>query len=425
VRRTYDAVVVGAGIGGLLAAARIAKGGDSVLVLERLRYVGGRFTTVQQDDFAITTGALHMAPHGGRGPLARAVRELGMPFSTVRRDVIASFLLHDRHIMWRLPWDVLQLVGPRGKRDMLRIGMLLIVDRSERKDMLFSEWLNLQTDDRTIKLLFESFINFALSIHSDQVGFGEVQAFFRSLLRYGLPAIPVGGCGSLVQQLADFVIARRGEIRTHVDVDALLMTGGRMSGVRFYDRRAHARRLVDCSVVVSNVGPEATQVLLREHGARLLDTNASLPKAAGLKLHIVGDRSLIPHNGILLCLDTRRICGMVEVSRAVPSVAPGRHMVDTFQVLGSDNLVEERALAEADLRELFGPAFQRHYRVVRTSAFSARWPVNHAVQGKDLHDQEPIPGLLMVGDAYKPSGHIMVEGVAASVRRIGGRLALL
>jgi hypothetical protein len=103
----------------------------------------------------------------------------------------------------------------------------------------------------------------------------------------------------------------------------------------------------------------------------------------------------------------------------VPSVVPaGMHMIDTFQVMRSDSLTEERDLAIADLRDIFGADFDRHCRIVRTSAFRSRWPVNQARQGLDLHDQEPIPGLLLVGDAYKPKGYTMVEGVAAGVRRI-------
>ena len=61
--------------------------------------------------------------------------------------------------------------------------------------------------------------------------------------------------------------------------------------------------------------------------------------------------------------------------------------------------------------------------MVRASAFRGRWPVNQARQGFDLPDQEPLPGLLMVGDAYKPTGQMMVEGVAGGVRRIVPRLA--
>ena len=95
--------------------------------------------------------------------------------------------------------------------------------------------------------------------------------------------------------------------------------------------------------------------MLDAAGQRALGDCSELPSAAGLKLHLVSDRSLIPHNGIMLCLGTRRISGMVEVSRAVPAVVPaGLHMIDTFQVMRTDSLAEERDLALADLRDIFG-----------------------------------------------------------------------
>jgi len=132
---------------------------------------------------------------------------------------------------------------------------------------------------------------------------------------------------------------------------------------------------------------------------------------------------MIPHNGVMLCLDTRRISGMVEISRAVPSSVPvGMHMLDTFQVMQTDSLTLERDLAIADLRAIFGADYDRHCRILRTSAFRGRWPVNQAMQGFGLHDQQPMRGLVMVGDAYKSRGHIMVEGVAAGVRRVAPHL---
>src|SRR5439155_12853984 len=147
------------------------------------------------------------------------------------------------------------------------------------------------------------------------------------------------------------------------------------------------------------------------------------PVAAGLKLHVLSDRSLIRHNGIMFCLDTQRISGIVQVSNAVPSVAPaGMHMLDTFQILMSDDFARERRLAVEDLRQVFGAAFDRHCQVVRASSFRAAWPVNRAIQGRDYRDQEPLPGLILVGDAYKQPGYMMVEGVASSVRAIARRL---
>jgi phytoene dehydrogenase-like protein len=422
-KRSYDAVVVGAGLGGLLAAATIARKGGSVLVLERLRYVGGRFTTVDQDGCAITTGALHMAPHGGGGPLARAVRELGLSFDVVPRDVLASFFFRGQHVLWNRSWDVMRLFGPQGRLDLLKITTLLSLPfaASRTEAQPFSEWLATQTREHSLHLFFESFVQFAVSVRSHQISFGEMRAIHQNVLRWGMPGIPVGGCRSLVEKLAGFITEHRGDIRTGVEVVRIVTdnTAGRVQGVEFRDRHSRERCEVEAPVVVSDAGPEATRNLLNGAAQRVLGDVPQPERAAGLKLHIVSDKSLIPHNGIMLCLDARRISGMVEVSRSVPSVVPaGMHMIDTFQVMRSDSLTEERDLAIADLRDIFGADFDRHCRIVRTSAFRSRWPVNQARQGLDLHDQEPIPGLLMVGDAYKPKGYIMAEGVAAGVRRI-------
>jgi phytoene dehydrogenase-like protein len=428
--RAYDAVVVGGGLGGLLAAALMAKQGGSVLVLERLRYLGGRFPTVVQDGCDITTGALHMAPHGGGGPLARVMRELGLPFDIVPRDVYASFFYRGQHIMWNQPWDVMRLFGPQGRLDMLKITARLSLPIGQRRSdaQPFLEWLAGQTTDRAIHHFFESFVQFAVSVRAGQISLGELCAIHRNVLRYGMPGTPVGGCGALVRDLADFIRARRGDIRTGAEVLRILTdaTTRRVHGVEFRDRHTRITESIRVPMVVSDAGPEVTRDLLAGAGHDLLDSVEDLPKAAGLKLHLVSDRSLIPHNGIMLCLDTRRVSGMVEVSRSIPTVVPaGQHMIDTFQVMRSDSLIEERDLAVADLRDIFATDFDRHCRIVRTSAFRSRWPVNQARQGCDLVNQEPLPGLLMVGDAYKPTGHIMAEGVAAGVSRVARRFSLL
>jgi phytoene dehydrogenase-like protein len=416
--RAYDAVVVGAGLGGLLAAAVIARRGGSVLVLERLRYVGGRFTTVAQDGFDVTTGALHMAPHGDGGPLARVVRELGLRFDIVPRDVRASFYYRGAHVAWQRPWDVLRLFGQQGRLDLMKITAQLSTPFIGSPKQPFAAWLATQTRDPALHHFFESFVQFAVGVTADQISRAEMGAIHRNVLRYGMPGTPVGGCAALIGELSEFITARRGDIRTGVDVRRIV-TEPRVCGVEVRDRQTGASESIGTPLVVSDIGPEATSALLGQPlGVE------SLPKAAGLKLHIVSDRSLIPHNGIMLCLGTRRVSGMVEVSRAVPSlVPPGWHMIDTFQVMRGDGLTDERDQAIADLRDVFGDAFDRHCRIVRSSAFRGRWPVNQARQGHDLLDQEPLPGLVMVGDAYKPAGHMMVEGVAAGVRRVAPRLA--
>ncbi len=85
-------------------------------------------------------------------------------------------------------------------------------------------------------------------------------------------------------------------------------------------------------------------------------------------------------------------------------------------------MAEERALALADLRMLFGEAFDTHCRVLTMGTYRGEWPVNRIAQGEDAQPETAVQGLYLVGDAVKPSGYLMVEGVAQSVNRF---LALL
>ena len=190
-------------------------------MLERLRYVGGRFTTVDQDGCAITTGALHMAPHGAGGPLARAMRELGLPFELVPRDLLASFYFRGEHVQWARPWDVMRLFTPRGRLDMLKITTLLSLPFAtpETDAQPFSEWLVGQTSDRGIHLFFESFVQFAVSVLGSQITFGEMRAIHQNVLRYGM----YGHAGGWLledrrQSAPQFIRERGGEVRTGVEV---------------------------------------------------------------------------------------------------------------------------------------------------------------------------------------------------------------
>jgi hypothetical protein len=49
------------------------------------------------------------------------------------------------------------------------------------------------------------------------------------------------------------------------------------------------------------------------------------------------------------------------------------------------------------------------------STYRGEWPVNRIAQGMDVPSNTPVQGIYLVGDAVKPSGYLMVEGVAQSV----------
>src|SRR5437588_8232894 len=197
--------------------------------------------------------------------------------------------------------------------------------------------------------------------------------------------------------------------------------------------------MINAPLVVSDIGPRATNALLnnrqltqaqvlKHHEERsLVDMLGTIPNgtrsekevplavAQGLKVHILSDVSLIPHKGIMYCLDTRRIAGMVQPTNCDPRLAPaGKHLLISHQVMQSDNVEEEKQLALSDLRMLFGEAFEKHCRVLTTSAYRGEWPVNRVAQGADVVPNTSIEGLYLVGDAVKPSGYLIVEGVEQS-----------
>ena len=57
-KRQYDAIVIGSGVGGCCIAALLAYSGRRVLLMEKRAYLGGRFSTVDRDGFLCATGGL-------------------------------------------------------------------------------------------------------------------------------------------------------------------------------------------------------------------------------------------------------------------------------------------------------------------------------------------------------------------------------
>ena len=98
---------------------------------------------------------------------------------------------------------------------------------------------------------------------------------------------------------------------------------------------------------------------LPAHGAADAEAHgAGVQVASGLKVHLLSDESIIPHRGIMYCLDTERIAGVVQPSNSDRRLAPpGKHLLITHQLMRSDDVNVEREAARADLRRLFGDDF--------------------------------------------------------------------
>jgi phytoene dehydrogenase-like protein len=245
------------------------------------------------------------------------------------------------------------------------------------------------------------------------------------MFRHGAPGIVEGGCAALAGALERRIIDQGAELRVRCDVLQILHEDGHVTGVRVRSKANGEECCVYAPLVVSDIGPRATHALLHNQQVnqsevlKQQEEREGQLEAIGLKVHVLSDISLIPHKGIMYCLDTQRIAGIVQPTNCDPRLAPaGKHLLISHQVIPpgqSNNIEQEKQLALADLHKLFGETFEKHCHVLTISTYRGEWPVNRIAQGADVAPETSVQGLYLVGDAVKPSGYLMVEGVAQSV----------
>lgn len=434
----YDVVIVGAGLGGLLAAAQFLRRGRSVAVIERLAHPGGRFTAKTFQGAQVSTGAVHMLPFGANGELAAMLRALGVPHAIHDSEVFASFHVRGKQIVTRSVLQLASVLGPRQFAQFVRLGydMLLREPRPAERSQTYRDWLDQRISrarSPELYAYFERVCHFALSVDLDDVLYPEIVESTKNMFRYGAPGIVEGGCAALTGELERRTLAGGGALALETETLAILSEGGVARGVTIRDKRTGEKRTLRAGLIISDIGPTATRRLIAQSDETVKDASDATEAApwgeplapsgrrvaSGLKTHLLADYSVIPHRGIMYCLDTDRIAGIVQPSNSDRRLAPpGKHLLITHQLMRSNDVNAEREAARADLRYLFGDDFGARVRILTMSQYRDEWPVNRKPQGSDVTPRTGLAGLYLVGDAVKPSGYLMVEGVAQSVNAL-------
>ena len=427
-RLDYDVVVIGAGLGGLLSAAQLLRRGRRVVVVERLAHPGGRFTAKLFQGAQVSTGAVHMLPFGTNGELAAMLRGLGVPHAIHDSEVFASFHVRGKQIVTRSVLQLASVLGARQFAQFVQLGyaMLLREPRPDERAQTYRQWLDQRISRATSPELyayFERVCHFALSVDLDDVLYPEIVETTKNMFRYGAPGIVEGGCAALTGELERRVTTSGGELLLEHETLALIQRDGKAMGALVRDKRSGEVKQICAPLIISNIGPNATARLLTDDATSAPEQPEDAPppkrEASGLKTHLLADESIIPHRGIMYCLDTQRIAGIVQPSNSDRRLAPpGKHLLITHQLMYSDDVNAERESARADLRYLFGDDFGEKVRILTMSQYRGEWPVNRMAQGSDVSPRTRLPGLFLVGDAVKPSGYLMVEGVAQSVNAL-------
>ena len=410
IRQKYDIVVIGAGIGGLLAAALLCKH-FKTLVLERLSFLGGRFSSFNYKGYELPTGALHAIPHS-KGVFAKILKAIGVRGKT--SEVWASILWEGCHYRVSSLLTAHKMFGSQKAR---RAFMKVIASAflgTHMKSTSFGEFLG-RFESEELNKCFEALIGFSMSVPLEKVSKSEGMRFIRNIVLLGKPFFPENGCKGVIEKLKQVIIRSGGEIVTQAPVDEILVQEGQVYGVSA--SVGGEQMEIRCRCVISNTSPSETFEMISEKDvvSELLRRASDVEVAEGITICVGSSEKFFKSYEVVLTPSAERVSGLIQYER--PLAPENKCLLLTHQVLKSDDVQREIERGIEDLKELL-PHFDRSCEILGVHVFRGRWPVNWAVQGEDFSARLPVRGLYMVGDGCKASGRIMTEGIATNVLKV-------
>lgn len=402
----YDAVVIGAGAGGLAAAAHLAAAGRSVLVAERLDRLGGRASSETIDGFTVNVGAIAIERGG---VFEETFDRLGVPLDIREPNPATVFYIDGKVInVAKGGWGML-LGG--FTRQAAKIGAKFADARAgdlPEAKLTTRQWLEQYTGNETVHAIFRNLCAAIFAANSDELPARAFLTYFAikgAFKRFGF--CPRGTVG-LWNDLGDAIRARGGEIWLNAPVTALHAEGGRVTALDI----AHEGtvRRVTADVVISNIGPAATAALpgAEAFGDEYLAQARHAPKpAANIVINFATRERLLDVPGLVTFGRTRRLCNMGELTATCPELAPaGWYQYVAYAVprpaIGDFDEKTEIDEAMADLRELF-PGF-KDARMLSVRVMRDTWPAQRSCAGYDLPQDTPLANFWHVGDAVKDYG---------------------
>lgn len=419
-KKDYDAIVLGSGVGGCCAAALLAYEGKRVLLAEKRSYLGGRFSTVNRDGYLCATGGLAV-------PVGRNLEEVcdtvGIPSGVKPSTRVGIWLdgqLYDASggFTRRIIREVAE--SPEEARRVLGALNSAMQDTAPGNDISFRQWLDQYTQNPRIHGMFQATISSLLTVNSHELPAGEYFNVIRviSPLTFGFIE---GGSLSLWLRMARLVEEAGGTVLTGAAGEHIHVEQGRVTGARLrYQQQSHD---VSAPLVISNLGPTATAALVdaqwiepdyRQQLGRMTPT-------AIMWLHFCSDELLLDYSAVSVGC-SRRV-NMIDVpSLEADGVAPpGKHLYTVgaapLNSLEPEDIKSEFAAVMDDLRDII-PDFDRRCEVLTKTCYRGKWPGFRTVPGSRPSHRTPVENLYNVGDGVCPPGYEGSMGAAKSAQDV-------
>ena len=421
----YDAIVIGAGAGGLSAAAWLCSSGKKVLLLEEKDRVGGRATSYEIEGFTVNEGAIAI--------------ELGSTFEEtmtavgkkvdVREPSPATVFRVDGKIINPAKGGWGMLLGTMTK-SASKIGAKL----SEARDgnlpdgrISTADWLSGITKNKTVHNLFRNFCAAIWAANADELPARAFLTYFAqkgAFKRFGF--CPRGTIG-VWQDMAEGIQDKGGQVELNAKVISINTEDNQANSVTVdIDGERHT---VKTQAVVCNGGPTLTAQLLGDDAlpkSYLDELDATIKPATNIVINFASQERLLDVPGLVTFANTTRLCNMGELTATCPELAPeGWYLYVAYAVprpsLSAFNEEQEIENSLNDLRMEF-PDFDTRAKLLNVRVMTGGWPAQRSCSGYDMPTATPIKNVWNVGDGVKDYGDAGTQSCALTGKSVASEV---
>lgn len=251
--KTYDAIVIGAGVGGLASALLLAHSGKKVALFERRVQPGGRIGSTHRDGFTVDIG-VHLISRGAKGPLIGVLDQCGVDhgieFTSVRpiQSTGGENFKFPKDLKGRVPDEDFEAVI----RMVTDIKDMPDEDTYALDGQTLEEYLNTYTTDPFVHACVSQIGFIYCCVPEYLLAAGEFARCLKWEAAAHASGYPSGGCIAITNGYLKGLEQYGAEVHFGTKIDKILVEDGRAVGVSVEGEEYRA------DMVVSNAGVKET-----------------------------------------------------------------------------------------------------------------------------------------------------------------------